>query len=55
MSGYLSELTRESRKFCSKELEITHKGLIKEQRRAGGKANAPGVLEAFARQKGRGI
>jgi len=55
VSAYLSELTRDSRKFCSKELEITHKGLIKEQRKAGGKANAPGVLAAFARQKGRGI
>jgi len=53
--SYLESLTRSSQRFCSREREITHKELIKQQRKAGGKANAPKVQEAKALQQGRGI
>ena len=43
-----------SRRFCKREMAITHKELIKEQRKAGGKAQAPKVKEAATRQAGRG-
>jgi len=51
----VERLTMDSRRFCSREREITHKELIKAQRKAGGKANAPKVKAAAARQQGRGI
>jgi len=43
----LSKLTGSSRAFCSKELEITHKVLNKQQRQAGGKKYAPRVITAL--------
>ena len=52
---YIRELTMTSRRFCSREREITHKGLIQQQRKAGGKANAPETRAAMARQQGMGI
>ena len=52
---YIKELTMTSRRFCSREREITHKGLIQQQRKAGGKANAPETRAALARQQGMGI
>jgi len=45
----LEALTSRSRRFCSKELEITHKSLVKEQRKAGGKKLAPRVQSAIQR------
>ncbi len=50
----LYTLTVQSRHFCSKDLEITHKNLIKEQRLAGGKALAPKVMQAQKRQRAAG-
>jgi len=48
---YLAELLTNARKFCNKELEITHKQLIKEQRRSGGKKFSPAVQEAIAQDR----
>jgi len=55
VASYVEELIVSSRRFCSREREITHKELIKEQRQAGGKANAPKVKAAAVSQRGRGI
>jgi len=55
LSTYLASLTSNSRQFCTKEAAITHKELIKEQRKAGGKALAPKVERAMQSQKGKGI
>jgi len=55
ISTYLTSLTASSERFCTREVEITHKGLIKEQRKAGGKAAAPKVRAAKDRQRGQGI
>ena len=55
IAARLHGLTQLSQRFCKREVAITHKELIKQQRKAGGKANAPKVQEAAARQKGRGI
>jgi len=52
---YLSALTSSSQRFCTKEAQITHKELIKEQRKAGGKSKAPKVMAALESQKGKGI
>jgi len=49
VSDCLTELTMESRVFCARELEITHKQLIKQQRQAGGKKNSPLVQKAMDR------
>jgi len=46
-------LVRDARQFCSKELEITHKALVKEQRKAGGRANAPKVRKAVEEDRAR--
>jgi len=54
-AAYVKELTLSSRRLCSREREITHKGLIKQQRKAGGKANAPETRAAVERQRGKGI
>ena len=43
----------EAKRFCNKELEITHKTLIKEQRLFGGKKFSPTVQEAIAVDKAR--
>jgi len=45
------ELVLESKAFCKREVEITHKALIREQRKAGGKANSERVQRALQRQK----
>jgi hypothetical protein len=45
------ELVLESKIFCKREVEITHKALIKEQRKAGGKANSERVQRAVERKK----
>ena len=55
VATYLASLTSSSKRFCKREVEITHKELIKQQRKAGGKANAPAVQLAKERQKGKGI
>ena len=55
IATYLSSLTDGSQRFCTREAQITHKQLIKEQRKAGGKANAPKVVAAMEAQKGKGI
>jgi len=55
IASYLSSLTRTSQRFCKREVQITHKQLVKEQRKAGGRAQAPRVQDAMERQKGRGI
>jgi len=55
VAEHLHGLTMASRRFCKREMAITHKELIKEQRKAGGKAQAPKVKEAATRQAGRGI
>jgi len=47
VAAQLSELTMESRRFCARELEITHKTLIREQRKAGGKKFSPLVQSAL--------
>jgi len=52
---YLATLTRESQRYCTREVQITHKQLVKEQRKAGGKSQAPQVQAAIDNQKGRGI
>jgi len=49
VAAMLSELTLNSRTFCRKEMEITHKRLVKEQRKAGGKRFAPRVQEALGK------
>ena len=41
-------------RFCARELEITHKSLIKEQRKAGGKKFSPLVQQAMEAAKGEG-
>ena len=46
-----SELTLASRRFCSKETEITHKALIREQRKSGGKFKSPTVQRALQLEK----
>ena len=45
-----ARFTSESRPFCTKELEITHKALIKEQRKFGGKFNTPDVRQQLQAQ-----
>ena len=44
-------LVLDSRQFCKREVEITHKALIREQRKAGGKANSARVQRAVEKQK----
>lgn len=48
-----ADLVKAGRRFVNKELEITHKQLIKEQRAAGGKKFSPTVQEALAEDKAR--
>ena len=50
-----AELLKRGKRFCNKELEITHKSLIKEQRRAGGKKFSPTVQTAIAEDKARAV
>ena len=50
-----SELLRQGKRFCNKELEITHKQLIREQRQFGGKKFAPLVVDAIAEDKARAV
>ena len=40
-------LTLSSRQFCKRELEITHKELVKAQRKSGGKFKTPAVIKAI--------
>ncbi|CAH0375577.1 unnamed protein product [Pelagomonas calceolata] len=50
-----SELLKRGKRFCNKELEITHKQLIREQRQFGGKKFAPLVVDAIAEDKARAV
>ena len=49
------ELLKRGKRFCNKELEITHKQLIREQRQFGGKKFAPLVVDAIAEDKARAV
>ena len=53
--GACAAAVADSKRFCNKELEITHKSLIKEQRRAGGKKFSPTVQTAIAEDKARAV
>ena len=46
-----STLVHTSRRFCSRDAEVTHKALIKQQRRAGGMLNSPNVRRAMAEER----
>ena len=50
-----AELLKRGKRFCNKELEITHKQLIREQRQFGGKKFAPLVVDAIAEDKARAV
>lgn len=50
-----SDLLVKGKRFCNKELEITHKQLIREQRQFGGKKFAPLVVDAIAEDKARAV
>jgi hypothetical protein len=50
-----ADLLKNGKRFCNKELEITHKQLIREQRQFGGKKFAPLVVDAIAEDKARAV
>lgn len=51
--GVVTSLLRESRKFCTREIEIINKDLIRMQREFGGKKNSPFVVAAIQVTKER--